>query len=918
MGNTFQITAASDRVITRCWDCVAGQAEFVWKLKENVEALKTALAELKDLSIDVIRRVKIAEDQHQLKQLDQVRGWLLRTETLINGADALIEESPLQIKKLCIGGCCSMSPKSNLKFGKQIAKMFQDVADHKSKGVFDKVAEEVPTTLVTERPSEHTVGLESTFNKAWSSLEAENVGIIGLYGMGGVGKTTLMNKINNKFCEDPNRFDVVIWIVVSKGFYIGKVQDDIARRIRIIDGTWNHKTLDEKALGIFGVLKDKKFVLLLDDIWERVDLIKVGIPLPTQENGSKVVFTTRSIKVCGQMEAHKIPVQCLPEEKAWELFQEKVGGAQTFDSSPRIRQLAHEVAKECKGLPLALITIARAMAFKSTVEEWRYALEVLRRSSISVFQDMGEEVYPLLKFSYDSLPNDLFRKCLLYCSLFSEDHWIPKDKLIDLWIGEGFLDGLGNTSLARIQGHHIIGSLVHACLLEEANYWYIKMHDVIRDMSLWIACKCEGEKWRFFVEARFGLTEAPEVGNWGSIHRLSLMENKIENLVETPNCPHLQTLFLNNNKLKVINNDFFQFMSGLRVLDLSENESLHELLVGISKLVSLECLDLSNTRIRQLPLELKALEKLKCLRLEGSFDDYTIIPRQLISAFPKLQVLRIKGCYYSSNQDEEDNSEWLVEELKCLNSLDVLTITIRSAFALDRFMSTERLCSCFESIGLSLDSEQLNILSLANIKSLKSLDLTNCESLEEVKMEWAVDGEGEGRMIKAEPESHIQTSVIATQHCFQSLTGVYIYQCSKLRDITWLVLAPNLRFLIVKECGKMVEIINERKQSQVAELVETSSLFAKLENLFLHILPELKSIYWDALPFSCLKIINVNECPKLKRLPLNSNSAKENKIHIKGSEEWWKELQWEDESTLNAFLPYFKRLPMKLQRLRYT
>ncbi|XVF11364.1 hypothetical protein REPUB_Repub08aG0021500 [Reevesia pubescens] len=201
-----------------------------------------------------------------------------------------------------------------------------------------------------------------------------------------------MNKINNKFCEDPNRFDVVIWIVVSKGFYIGKVQDDIARRIGIIDGAWNDKTLDEKALGIFRDLKDKKFVLLLDDIWERVDLVKVGIPPPTQENGSKVVFTTRSIKVCGQMEAHKIhKVQCLPEEKAWELFQEKIGGAQTFDNSPGIRQLAHEVAKECQGLPLALITIARAMAFKKTVEEWTDALEVLKRSSISVFQDMGEE-----------------------------------------------------------------------------------------------------------------------------------------------------------------------------------------------------------------------------------------------------------------------------------------------------------------------------------------------------------------------------------------------------------------------------------------------------------------------------------------------------------------------------------------------
>ncbi|XVF11271.1 hypothetical protein REPUB_Repub08aG0012500 [Reevesia pubescens] len=904
MGNTCQITASSDTVVTRCWDCISGQAEFICKLEENVKALITAKDELNALRNDVMRRVKIAEDQHQLKRLHQVQLWCSRAETLINEADALIEESPQQIKKLCIGGFCSMSPKSNLKFGKQIAKMVQDVVDHKSKGDFDRVAEQVPTTLVTERPSEHTVGLESTFNKAWSSLEAEKVGIIGLYGMGGVGKTTLLNKINNKFCEAQSRFDVVIWIVVSKGFYIGKVQDDIAKRIGIIDEAWNDKTPEEKALGIFRVLKDKKFVLLLDDIWERVDLLKVGIPLPTQENGSKIVFTTRSVDVCGQMKAHKIPVECLPEEKAWELFKENVD-AQMLDSSPLICQLAREVAKECQGLPLALITIARAMACKETVEEWTCACEVLRRSSISIFQDMSEKVYQILKFSYDYLSNELLRKCLLYCSLFPEDHEIPKDKLIDLWIGEGFLDGHGNTSQGRNQGHEIIGSLIRACLLEKVDDWGIKMHDVIRDMSLWIARECEEEKWKFFVEARYGLNKAPEVEKWGSTHRMSLMENGIENLVEVPNCPHLQTLFLNKNKLKVINNDFFQFMCGLRVLDLSENGDLKELPVGISKLVSLESLDLSGTRIRQLPLELKAFEKLKCLRLE--YVGFIIIPRQLISAFSKLQVLRIKGLYFSLVQEVEDSDEWLVEELKCLNRLDVLTITITSAFALDRFMSTERLCNCTHSIGLDflLDSKRLNVLSLAkNMKSLNSLRLDNCYSLEEMKMEWA--GEEEGKMIKAEPESHIQTSVIVTQHCFQNLKDLWIDRCLQLRDITWLILAPNLSFINVLRCYKMEEIINERKLSQVAELVETSSLFAKLVDLYLDCLPELKSIYWDALPFSCLKEIIVDGCPKLKRLPLNSNSAKENKIRIKGSKEWWKELQWEDESTLNAFLPCFE------------
>ncbi|XVF74707.1 hypothetical protein PTKIN_Ptkin13bG0133100 [Pterospermum kingtungense] len=902
MGNVFSISVSCDTAITRCWNCVVGQAKFVCKLEENVEALKTARAELSDLRDDVRTRVQVAEDQQQLKRLAQVQGWLSRAETLINDADLLIVHSPQEVRKICIGGCCSKSPKSNLKFGKKIDKMLRDVVDHKSKGDFEKVAEEVPTRLVIERPSEHTVGLESTFGTAWSILEAEQVGIVGLYGMGGVGKTTLLNQINNKLCEPPNRFDVVIWVVVSKGFYIGKVQDDIAKRIGIFDGTWLDKTPEEKALDIFRVLKKKKFVILLDDIWERVDLAKVGIPLPTRENGSKVVFTTRSIKVCGQIEAHKkIEVQRLPEEKAWELFQEKVG-EETLDSNPCIRELAHEVAKECGGLPLALVTIARAMAWKIKVEEWKYAIEVLRRSSTYVFPDMGEEVYPLLKFSYDSLPNDLIRTCLLYCSLFPEDYRIRKEKLIDLWIGEGFLDGHGNTSLARNQGHHIIGSLVHACLLEEITEFEIKMHDVIRDMSLWIACKCEEEKWRFFVLAGYQLIELPEVGNWGSVHRASLMENWIENLVEVPYCPHLQTLFLSSIQLKVINNDFFQFMSNLKVLDLSENLYLDELPVGISKLVSLECLDLSFSRIRQLPIELKALEKLKCLNLEYMFAPLEI-PRQLISAFSKLQVLRMRYCDYSLGDEVEDNSEGLVEELECLNQLNVLTVDIKSASALDRVLSIERLFSSAVCIDLIFfkDSKRLNILPLAKMKCLNYLDFKECGSLEEVNMELG------GEMIKVESHN-IQTSVsvIATQHCFQSLGEVVILECSKLMDITWVILAPNLRNLNVGSCNNMEEIINERKLTQVGELAETLSLFAKLDSLYLQHLPELKSIYRDTLPLSCLKGIYVVECPKLKKLPLNSNSAKENTIRILGEEKWWKELQWDDESTLNQFLPCFE------------
>ncbi|WRX27697.1 Leucine-rich repeat - like 10 [Theobroma cacao] len=499
---------------------------------------------------------------------------------------------------------------SSQRVSKRVAKKLHDVKDLNCKGAnFEEVATVVPAALVVERPSDSAIGLESMFNTVRSSLEQKHVRIIGIYGLGGVGKTRLLTEINNKIGVSSGGFDVVIWVVVSKGFYIGKVQDDIAKRIGLSNGTWNDKTPEEKATEIFGVLTKKKFVLLLDDIWERVDLSKVGIPSPTQENGSKLIFTTRSIHVCGQMKADKkIEVTCLPEEKAWQLFEEHVG-KDLFDSHPNIRDLAQEVAKECGGLPLALITIGRSMAYKTTYEEWKYAGDVLRRSSAtSISPDIGEEVYPLLKFSYDNLPNDTVRSCLLYCSLFSEDSWIGKERLINCWIGEGFLDEHDNISEARNQGHHVIGSLIHACLLEEVDDQTIKMHDVIR----------------------YQLAKVPDVGKWRGIQRMSLMDNNIENLKEAPNCPDLQTLFLSGNKpLEVIDNDFFQFMCVLKVLDLSKNRGITKLPMGISKLESLEYLDLSITNIRELPIELRALKKLKCLKLEYTHNRIKI-PRGLM------------------------------------------------------------------------------------------------------------------------------------------------------------------------------------------------------------------------------------------------------------------------------------------------
>ncbi|GKV28198.1 hypothetical protein SLEP1_g37281 [Rubroshorea leprosula] len=718
--------------------------------------------------------------------------------------------------------------------------------------------------------------------------------------MGGVGKTTLLNHINNELGRRRNNFDIVIWATVSKNHTVEKVQGEIGGKIGYSDQRWKQKSYDEKATDILAVLSKKKFVLLLDDIWERVDLVKVGIPIPRQGHGSKLIFTTRSLDVCGQMEApKKIMVDCLAPEKAWELFQIKVG-EETLDSHPQIRRLAKEVAEECKGLPLALITIGRAMSSKKTPEQWEYARRFLRRSvAYHVLPGMRKEVYPLLKFSYDSLPDDKLKSCFLYCALFPEDFLITKCELIDYWIAEGFLDEY-NSICDRNEGHNIICTLLGLCLLEEVDVEQVKMHDVIRDMALWIANEIGREK--YVVETSAQLTEKPEIENWGMIKRLSLMNNEIRSLRGAPDCPDLQTLFLERNYLQSmrIGEYFFQNMVSLTVLNLSGNLYFTDLPVGISNLVSLQCLNISGTSTNELPMELSSLSKLKCLNLDRTVYLKTI-PEKLMYSFPRLQVFRMGNTGYLTIREMEGNISFSgLECLERLKYLNALTITICCDSALEGFLRSPHLQGCTE--GLYIDQPEydslflLKTLFLPPMKRLQYLSL-ELASLEEVKIEW----EKEGREIQTLDD--LQTSMIASERNFNNLWTVNIQDCPNLKDIRWIIFAPNLRNLCVSYCSGMEEIISE---GGVATMTGDLILLEKLQNLILSSLPELKSIHRFAQSFPCLDVIKIVSCPKLRKIPLSSNSAKGRRIIIRGEQQWWNELEWEDESTRDTFLPSFQ------------
>ncbi|KAF3571546.1 hypothetical protein F2Q69_00063492 [Brassica cretica] len=403
--------------------------------------------------------------------------------------------------------------KSSFRYGRSVSLMLIEVLNLQSNGDFKAAAAEQPAMrcVVEERPLQPVI----------------------------VGQETMLERADLR---------------------VENIQDDIAKKLGLRGEEWNHKKKTDKVTDIHACMKNKKFVLLLDDIWSKVELAEVGVPSPTRGNGCKVVFTTRSREVCGHMGVDDpMEVQCLTDSEAWDLFEKKVGPL-TLKSHPRIPEQARKVAE-------------KTMSSKRTIQEWHHAVQVLN-SYAADFSGMDDQILPILKYSYDNLKGDQIKSCFLYCSLFPEDYLIEKEKLIDYWICEGFISENEDKERTVNQGYDIIG---------------------------------------------IGLCEIPKV-EWSAAERMSLMNNKIENISGSPKCPKLTTLFLQENMpLTSISGEFFMRMPKLVVLDLSQYSryNLKQLPEEISELVSLKYLDLSRTEIVELPVGLWKLKKLMHLYLEG-------------------------------------------------------------------------------------------------------------------------------------------------------------------------------------------------------------------------------------------------------------------------------------------------------------
>ncbi|TYJ38844.1 hypothetical protein E1A91_A04G021700v1 [Gossypium mustelinum] len=513
--------------------------------------------------------------------------------------------------------------------------------------------------FITSTDFMYSESSKSALNQIMEAIKVVNM--IGLHGMPGVGKTTLAKEVG-KHAREQKLFDKVVMFTMSQNPDINKIQHKVAA---VFDLKFRTDIEDTRAEELFRCMQRvNKILVIVDDLWEELKLETIGIPFGDDHKGCKILLTTRQQQVCSKIKCQKeIQLGILSKDEAWVLFRDQAG---LEDDCSILNEVAKEVAGECKGLPLAIVTVAKALKDRS-LDEWRDANQRFKDSTHLYDEVLGGVLEPL-KLSYDYLKKgnnqmtgNHIQMCFLLCSLFPEDYEILLELLIICGIGLGLFPNVYSIEDKRKRIVEALKKLQKSgLLLETDGADTIRMHDVVRDFAHSLTLKGEN---RFMVKNK--LKEWPDmVESFEYYTAIALWDcsSNIKNFPEKVEFSKLKTLFLHGEEddLLVVSSTFFEEMKALQVLLLvNVNFSLKgfHFLPNLKTLLCTECkvenfssslinmrrleiLVLTETEIDEISEELVKLSTLKYLRLSGVKATMKIPPK-LVSRLMSLQELHV-------------------------------------------------------------------------------------------------------------------------------------------------------------------------------------------------------------------------------------------------------------------------------------
>ncbi|KAG4381854.1 hypothetical protein GLYMA_15G230700v4 [Glycine max] len=493
----------------------------------------------------------------------------------------------------------------------------------------------------------------------WLTSDTDNkLSILSIVGMGGLGKTTLAQLVYN----DPrivSKFDVKAWICVSEEFDVFNVSRAILDTIT--DSTDHGRELEIVQRRLKEKLADKKFLLVLDDVWNesRSKWEAVQNALVCGAQGSRILVTTRSGKVSSTMGSKEHKLRLLQEDYCWKLFAKHAFRDDNLPRDPGCPEIGMKIVKKCKGLPLALKSMGSLLHSKPFAWEWEGVLQ----SEIWELKD--SDIVPALALSYHQLPPHL-KTCFAYCALFPKDYMFDRECLIQLWMAENFLNHHQCNKSPEEVGQQYFNDLLSRSFFQQSseNKEVFVMHDLLNDLAKYV---CGDIYFRLEVD---------QAKNTQKITRhfsVSIITKQYFDVFGTSCDTKRLRTFMPTSRImngyyyhwhcNMLIHELFSKFKFLRVLSLSCCSDIKELPDSVCNFKHLRSLDLSKTGIEKLPESTCSLYNLQILKLVNCRH-----LKELPSNLHKLANLCVLSLSQCSGLTEVPNS---IGDLKHLRSLDL-------------------------------------------------------------------------------------------------------------------------------------------------------------------------------------------------------------------------------------------------------
>ncbi|WMV32478.1 hypothetical protein MTR67_025863 [Solanum verrucosum] len=564
--------------------------------------------------------------------------------------------------------------------------------------------------------------------------------VISITGMPGSGKTTLAYKVYSDKSVS-SHFDLCAWCTVDQEHDEKKLLGTIFNQVSDSDSklSENIDVADELRKQLYG----KRYLIVLDDLWDTATWDELTRPFPRVKKGSRIILTTREKEVALHGNTAPLNLRLLRSEESWELLKKRAFGIESCPDD--LLDVGKEIAENCKGLPLVADLIAGVIAGlekKKTV--W---LEV-RNNLSSFILNSKMEVMKVIELSYDHLPHHL-KPCLFYLASNPKDTAMEISFLKHFWLAEGLVEQTEMKSVEEVMKVYLdklISSSLVISFNEIGENPTFQLHDLVHDFCLIKARKENFFEWvslrtlsssssssssdlmprmltidnniEFFALNNFVLFDLNKKSHSGKhLYSLRIVGEKLDSLVyDTCHLRHLKHLtVLHLDPTFVVVNDFllneicmlnhlrfllmrikvkslplsFSNLWNLEILSVYNDGSTLVLLPRIWDLVKLRALavtagsffdmDADGSILIAEDTKLENLTHLEKLVLSYSKDTEHIFER-----FPNLQDLRFdikESCDYSTEQ-------FWFPKLDCLTELEELRVAFKSSNINDSELSS--------------------------------------------------------------------------------------------------------------------------------------------------------------------------------------------------------------------------------------